>query len=114
LYRYSTDSDGDFVLMGGSGGGGGSRRGGGRSKVPGGYEGAGSSSESLAVEDLSHVPVAQRVSLLQRELRRRQAANRRLLDENEAHAVEMRKTARAKARAAAEAVGLYTLNSVDP
>jgi hypothetical protein len=47
-------------------------------------------------------------------LRRRQAANRRLLDENEAHAVEMRKTARAKARAAAEAVGLYTLNSVDP
>ena len=69
----STESDGDFVLMGGGGGGGGGSR---RDR------------STIAVEDLSHVPVQQRVQLLQRELRRRQAVNRRILDENKAHDAE--------------------------
>ena len=58
-----TDVDGDFVLM----------------------KGRGSSTvgSNIAVEDLSHVPVGQRVQLLQRELARRQAVNRRLMDEND-------------------------------
>jgi hypothetical protein len=84
-----TESDGDFVLM--------------APAVPG-YGGAAFSSgaHSLAAADLSEVPLAQRVHLLQQELRRRQAANRRILDENNAYDAESREVRERRAAGGAE------------